>query len=125
MHGAAVDLKTPGLAKLAVLAPVSFVQASNQHGEFIMSYRIRTSRIIEKADTKVPGRTWYSQAVTVDQFPHASATIWERALDPQYLHPVGVFHADAYFVNNEYTTKDGRTVREVKIRFTNLKAVEA
>ena len=84
--------------------------------------KIRTSRHIEKIDAQ--NRPVYSQAVQVSQFPHKDVTVWLRAYDKQYLLPEsGLFQADIYFVENEYTNKEGRKIRDMKIRFENLQPI--
>jgi len=83
--------------------------------------KIRISKVFEKTDSQ--GRIWFNQAITIDQFPHENYVCWERSSDMKYMREPGVYEADTYYVNNEYTTKDGRSVKETKIRFANLKPI--
>lgn len=70
------------------------------------------------------GKTAYSQAINVSQFPAPDAVIWHRAFNTHQLYPAGSFDADPLFVNVEYKKADGTVVRQVEIRFVNLVEAE-
>lgn len=84
--------------------------------------KIRISKVFEKVDAS--GRLWFNQAITIDQFPHDNFVVWERSLDMKYMREAGVYDADIYLTKNEYQAKDGRTVKETKVRFANLKSIQ-
>jgi len=85
--------------------------------------KIHVSKVFERPDGQ--GRVWFNQCITVNQFPKKDAVVWESSLNKDFMYEPGTYEADTYYVNNEYTSKDGRKVKEVKIRFTNLTAVQS
>lgn len=66
------------------------------------------------------GKTAYSQAINVSQFPAPDAVVWHRAFNVNQLYPTGEFDADPLLVNVEYKKADGTVVRQLDIRFVNL-----
>ena len=84
--------------------------------------KIQVRKVIEKVAAS--GKQYFVQPVRLHQFPADDVTVWHRFYKPEHALAEGLFEADMYVVQYDYTDKTtGKAVSKQENRFRNLRSI--